>query len=813
MQIKFMPVDYDYFDWKGRNYALITGRTKDWKRAVIVDSFQPYLWVILKPGTSEKKIKEITGKIEKIKIESSTRITRVEKTEVHKKNFLGKKVLALKVFITNYKDAHPVADKIDFNEVLARREYDLPYITKYIMERKLVPNYWYNISGEILSGEEFGGLDSGIEADICIKAEKIDKAREKEFSPRILAYDIETDEFEVGKGNILMISLVGKNFKKVLTWKSCQDKPDYVECYRDEADMLEGFVNYVEKQSPDFLVGYYSDKFDLPYLKMRAAENKVKLSLGLDKSQPKFTGGRNPSGKIFGITHIDLFRFIETALSQYLQSETLSLNEVASELIGEKKLDFSFKKSDKIKAHEWKDYFAYNLQDSVLTYKLAEKIWPDMIEFSKVIQEPLFDITRDGMSQHVENYILHNLEKFNEIAEKRPIHNEIQLRMERKKYEGAFVFQPEAGLYENLAVFDFTSFWPSIIVSFNLSRTSLLEKKEKNALEVEKKVYFSKEKGFFPLMLEEIIKLRKSYKQEYKKNENPLTKARSNAYKLLANASYGYQGFFGARYYCPEASAATTAIGREFVKKLIDMVNKESYKVIYADTDGVSFLLQKNTQKQTLDFLKKLNSELPGIMELELEDFYKRGLWVTKRTGDFGAKKKYALMSEKGKIKIRGFETVRRDWCNLAREMQSKVIEMILKEGNGKNALEYVKEIIKEIKERKIKKEDIMIRTQLKKPISEYKSITPHVIAAGKMKEAGMPVDIGMLIEYYIAETRETKKLVREKVKLPDEKGEYNIKYYLGHQIIPAVENIFEVFNVNLKEIADGKKQTRLDGF
>ena len=45
------------------------------------------------------------------------------------------------------------------------------------------------------------------------------------------------------------------------------------------------------------------------------------------------------------------------------------------------------------------------------------------------------------------------------------------------------------------------------------------------------------------------------YKQEYKKSPNPLTKARSNAYKLLANASYGYQGFFGARYYCREAGS------------------------------------------------------------------------------------------------------------------------------------------------------------------------------------------------------------------------------------------------------------------
>ena len=292
-----------------------------------------------------------------------------------------------------------------------------------------------------------------------------------------------------------------------------------------------------------------------------------------------------------------------------------------------------------------------------------------------------------------------------------------------------------------------------------------------------------------------------------------MTFATSNAYKLLANASYGYQGFFGARYYCPEASAATTAISRDFTKKIIEIINKDDYKVIYSDTDSIALLMQKHTKPQALKLLEKINSELPGIMRLELEDFYKRGLWVTKRTGEFGAKKKYALIDEKGKLKIRGFETVRRDWCTLARQLQNKVLASILQDGNEKQALEIIKETIKNIKERKIDKQDIMIRTQLKKPLSEYKSIMPHVVAAQKIKEQGKPIDLGMVIEYFIAETREKKALVREKVKLPDEKGEYNIKYYLEHQILPAVENIIEVFNINLKEIIDGKRQKKLGEF
>jgi DNA polymerase Pol2 len=420
------------------------------------------------------------------------------------------------------------------------------------------------------------------------------------------------------------------------------------------------------------------------------------------------------------------------------------------------------------------------------------------------------------MSKNVESYITHNLEKYNEIQEKRPTHEEIGKRRTREKYEGAFVFEPIPGLYEDIAMFDFTSSYGSVIVSYNLSKSTLLDKSSKNTYSIEtggKKLYFSKKPGFVPEMLKEIIEKRKKFKRELKAKPDVIKKARSNAFKLLANAYYGYQGFFGARYYCEEAAAATAAFAKQSIKEVIEKINKENYKTVYSDTDSIAFLLNKKSKRQTLEFLRKLNSKLPGIMELELEGFFKRGIWVTKRKGATGAKKKYALIDEKGKTKIRGFETVRRDWCPLARQMQSKVISQILEDGNEKQAIKYVKEVVRKLKAREVPKEQIMIKTQLKKPISEYKAITPHVIAAKKMQEKKIPIEVGKLIFYFLAETREKKKLVREMVKLPNEKGEYNIKYYLERQILPAVENIFQVFDINTKEIIEGKKQMTLGDY
>jgi DNA polymerase elongation subunit (family B) len=77
------------------------------------------------------------------------------------------------------------------------------------------------------------------------------------------------------------------------------------------------------------------------------------------------------------------------------------------------------------------------------------------------------------------------------------------------------------------------------------------------------------------------------------------------------------------------------------------------------------------------------------------------------------------------------------------------------------------------------------------------------------MEEAKIPVGEGNLIEYFIAETKEKKKLIRDGVKLPDEEGEYDIEYYLEHQILPAVENIFQVFGIEIKELIEEKKRNQ----
>ena len=198
-------------------------------------------------------------------------------------------------------------------------------------------------------------------------------------------------------------------------------------------------------------------------------------------------------------------------------------------------------------------------------------------------------------------------------------------------------------------------------------------------------------------------------------------------------------------------------------------------------------------------------------MELEFEGYYPKGLFVALKGKEGGAKKKYALITKEGTLKITGFETVRRNWSPISKEVQQNVLRMVL-EDKKEEALEYIKEMISKLKSGKISKEDLIIKTQITKDLRSYSSIGPHVAVALKMLEKDIPVGPGTIVEYIITKGSG---LIRERAKMLEEvkQGEYDADYYLNNQLIPAVSSIFLVLGYNEEDLLGEGKQEGLGKF
>ena len=811
----FYPLDTAYKVIDGKPVIHLFGRTQDNKQVcVLYDSFEPYFYVI------PKKNADITAKLMDIRVINGDEIISVTRTEYVKRRYLGRDVNAVKVSVKLPGHVPAMSDEIrKWGEIESVNENDILFVRRFMIDNNILPMTLYSAKGSI---------SSMLLKVPAFKAEKIEAVENYEpIKQKILSFDIETytpsyKEIQPEKNPIIMLSFYSDDFEKVFVWKRFKTKLSYVEHVESEAELIEKFKEVIESYKPDIITGYFSDGFDLPYIKARADKYRIKLDLGLDFSELKVKRGMSITSQIAGITHLDIFKFIKKVMAGTLDTDRYNLNSVASEMLGEKKYDVDLDELSKAwdsDIESMDSYCEYNLHDARLSYKLADKLMPTISEIVKITGLTVYDVNRVGFSQLVEWYLLKQSFEFNQIAPNKPSDDKL---MERRmgSLKGAFVFEPKPGLYDDIVVFDYRSLYPTIIGSHNIGIGTMnciccRDKAKKVPLENENIWFCEKRKGFIPTIIEDLITRRMRIKEMVRgqsDEEFPILDARQNSLKLLANSFYGYLGFYAARWYSLECAQATTAYGRYYIRQVIDKAQKNDFKVIYSDTDSIFLTLDGKNEKDASEFVEGINKELPGLMELEFEGFYPSGIFVSAKMGDFGAKKRYALVSRDGTIKIKGFESVRRNTSIIAKESQEKVFEIILKEHDKDKALRYVKGVIDDLRNKRIPSEKVIISMQLQKDISDYDARGPHVAVAQRLKNKGMNIGPGSTIRFIVTQGSD---IIRNRAKIPEEvkEKEYDPDYYIHHQVVPAVERIFNVFGCTKQELLEAKEQTKLEGF
>ena len=208
-------------------------------------------------------------------------------------------------------------------------------------------------------------------------------------------------------------------------------------------------------------------------------------------------------------------------------------------------------------------------------------------------------------------------------------------------------------------------------------------------------------------------------------------------------------------------------------------------------------------EEQVTELLSSINQNLPSDMELELEGYYDRGFFVTK--------KRYAVIND-GVITVKGLELVRRDWAPVAKNTQENVLEAILKDASPKKAKKIVKNIIDKLNKGEVENEDLVIHTKLTKKPENYKQIAPHVIAAEKLRLHGQKVTSGSIIRYIITKGKGPISKRAEPVEYIEDK-EYDPEYYIQNQGLPATLRILEAIGYSEEQIMNNEKQTSLDSF
>ena len=499
---------------------------------------------------------------------------------------------------------------------------------------------------------------------------------------RLYTMDIETKsengfpDVESADQEMLLISMQNYNTKEIITWGQGPFKlkqgNHYYKQFNNEFDLLNDFISWWIKNTPDIVTGWNIQMFDIPYLAKRLYRvlgDKVARRLspwGLCSPKELYIKGRRhivyDIGGITQLDYLDLYKKFT-----YTNRESYRLDYIAQVELGQKKLDHS--EHDTFKdfyTNGWQKFVEYNIIDVELVDRLEDKM--KLIELAltmaydaKVNYNDVFYQVRMW-----DNIIYNYLKKRNIVIPPK------LSEQKDEKYAGAYVKEPKPGKYDWVVSFDLNSLYPHLIMQYNISPETLRDERhptvsvkdilEKNlTFEMHKDnavcangaMYRKDKRGFLPELMEKMYNERVIFKkrmleakQEYEKNPTDnLVKeiARCNniqmAKKISLNSAYGAIGNQYFRYYQLANAEAITLSGQVSIRwienKMNDFLNKilktekEDY-VIASDTDSIYLnlgplvdVIYKDKEKDSESIVSFIDTICEKTLEPFIDQSYK----------------------------------------------------------------------------------------------------------------------------------------------------------------------------------------------
>ena len=310
--------------------------------------------------------------------------------------------------------------------------------------------------------------------------------------------------------------------------------------------------------------------------------------------------------------------------------------------------------------------------------------------------------------------------------------------------QGGHVLEPLAGLHRNVWVFDFKSLYPSIIRTFNIDPLSYVpgSAPETDLIRTPEGA-FRRGPAILPRLLDELFPRREAAKQ--RRDDTA-----AHAIKILMNSFYGVLGTSACRFYNPALANSITGMGKQLLLWSKRWFEAAGYTVLYGDTDSLFVRAgdgddSERASATALELAAALNAELTRYiaegwrvhsrLELEFEKLYLRLFLPHARHSARGASKRYAGLVYGGgreRVEFMGMEVVRRDWTQLAKQVQRELYRAPVLRPAGR--------CLSRGNRRQVRNggldEELVYHKNLRKDTGEYTATTPpHVAAARKSSQ------------------------------------------------------------------------------
>lgn len=316
---------------------------------------------------------------------------------------------------------------------------------------------------------------------------------------------------------------------------------------------------------------------------------------------------------------------------------------------------------------------------------------------------------------------------------------------------GSVIFEPRVGFHDSVAELDFTSLYPSIMDTFNLSPETLYcSCCDKNKVPGLHYHFCTRKRGIVAEVAKKLVERRIMLKAQGTLE----AKERAAYLKWLLVTMFGYQAFKNKKIGCIEIHESIQAHARKIIMDSVREAEKMGFQVIHGIIDSL-FVKMKGISENDVRQLCMAILEKTR-MRICHEGNYR---WIVFLPSVLDENRPvptryYGVFSD-GRIKYRGIEARRRDTPAIIANMQVEMIEAL---SRAKTEEEFISLFpsVRKILRNYIKSlayadmKDLIILKTLNK--TEYKHDIAQKAIVSQMRSEGYDIHPGQTIAYIISD-------------------------------------------------------------
>ncbi|MFH0806062.1 MAG: 3'-5' exonuclease [Patescibacteria group bacterium] len=438
---------------------------------------------------------------------------------------------------------------------------------------------------------------------------------------------------------VVCIGLYNSFTKNIHTW--------FINDYEGNIDqqeklLLNNFIQYMQQEKPDLLIGWNIKNFDYPYLynRIKKLYNSNFAELISPIKQSCYAGKKEAEENIWnpaGISIVDYLGLYKKFTLNRKQSYALEdVAQLELKKLPRIKVDFSVLNDD-VQNKNYEDIvYMVELEEQkkLIPYydeirRLSKCLWEDLLMNSKVVDQLALQEAKN------QNVVLPR-EKYKEDYEEND---------DEKKFEGAYR-RCETGLFKNLYEVDLSSAYPAAIIEFCLDIANIRETSNANTLlipitdretcEIKETVIFEQNKtAILPSIAKKALVLKDKLKKELKSLNPELQEYKDlevkySSIKGIVNSIFGVNALKSFRLFDIRVASAITSLIRDLLHYVELKAKELGIDTIYTDTDSVaedSPIMIKQNNIVSIVPIEDI-SQAPLNSSKILHDIYKKNIEI-----------------------------------------------------------------------------------------------------------------------------------------------------------------------------------------